>query len=216
MHSIMETFFENIIIKDVIFFLKGFLAGFIISIPLGPASIVCLRTTIKKGYFIGLLSGLGIALADTVYGTLSVLGLSSFADFLFKWAAKINDIAGCCLMLIGIYIAFKPSKPSNAIENDNSYSATILSTFAMTLANPFVLLLFTAVFSAIGLEDVQHTFDVVSCLIVGICAGSVVWWCGITFIFSRLTNDNQHRTLQWTNKIAGLVIFIFGLIALFL
>jgi len=57
-------------------FLKGLIIGFAIAAPVGPIGILCIHRSLHDGFKIGLMTGLGAALADGVYGLIAGFGLA--------------------------------------------------------------------------------------------------------------------------------------------
>jgi threonine/homoserine/homoserine lactone efflux protein len=62
---------------DLSLALKGVLIGLSVAAPIGPMSMLTMRRTIDRGLAAGLVSGLGIALADATYGAIAAFGLTS-------------------------------------------------------------------------------------------------------------------------------------------
>ena len=58
------------------FYLRGLLLGFTIAATVGPMCILCIQRTFQKGYLYGLVSGMGIATADGIYGSIAAFGLT--------------------------------------------------------------------------------------------------------------------------------------------
>ena len=54
-------------LADLELTMRGLVAGLIIAAPVGPVNVLCIQRTLEKGWRSGLLSGLGAALADTLY-----------------------------------------------------------------------------------------------------------------------------------------------------
>ncbi len=52
----------------IIFLVKGLVVGFSIAAPIGPIGILTIRRTLAEGRTVGLVSGMGAATADAVYG----------------------------------------------------------------------------------------------------------------------------------------------------
>lgn len=57
---------------NVIF--QGLVLGFSIAAPVGPVGVLCIRRSMARGFRSGLVSGLGAASADAVYGTIAAAG----------------------------------------------------------------------------------------------------------------------------------------------
>jgi len=67
-----------------VIFLKGIVIGFLISTPVGPIAVLCMQRTLKGGRIHGVVSGLGAATADAVYGFFAASSLSFISNFLIK------------------------------------------------------------------------------------------------------------------------------------
>ena len=66
---------------------RGALAGLAISAPVGPVNVLCISRTITKGRAAGLISGLGAAAADTIYG-----GIAGFSITLIITGESIPEL----------------------------------------------------------------------------------------------------------------------------
>ena len=60
---------------DIVFLLRGLIIGFSIAAPVGPIGVLCIRRTLTAGRRVGLLTGLGAATADAIYGYIAGFGL---------------------------------------------------------------------------------------------------------------------------------------------
>lgn len=210
----MEYGLRDIFLTDVLLFFKGVAAGFIVAVPLGPASVVCLRRTLQNGFLMGICSGVGVAAGDTFYGSLAVLGLSSVAETMVGWINKLHVYAGILLILLGACLFRMKGKPDGPAEDQTGYVRAALSTFGMTLANPFILVLFTAILTAVGAVDFDHSADAMSALISGIFCGIMAWWLMLSGALTLLHRRVPFQSLAWANKFAGGVIMAFGAAAL--
>jgi threonine/homoserine/homoserine lactone efflux protein len=74
---------------DFSFLLKGLLIGFSIAAPVGPIGVLCIRRTLADGRLAGLLSGLGAASADALYGCVAGFGLTVVSIF-FDQSTKLD------------------------------------------------------------------------------------------------------------------------------
>jgi len=61
-------------------FIKGFIIGFSIAAPVGPIGILCIQRTLSGGNLQGLVSGLGAATADALYGFIAAFGLTFISN----------------------------------------------------------------------------------------------------------------------------------------
>src|SRR5271157_813732 len=100
--------------------LRGLAAGLIIAAPVGPVNLLCIRRTIEKGWKSGIVSGLGAALADTMYGAIAAFGISLVIQFLLREEYWIRLIGGLFLAGIGVVYYRKPSRSLHAGADDSS------------------------------------------------------------------------------------------------
>src|SRR5229473_3281115 len=84
------------------FLLKGMLVGIIIALPTGPVGVLCIRRTILHGRLAGLVSGLGAASADAVFGIIAAFGLSFVSRLLLQYQDWLRLGGGGFLLYIGI------------------------------------------------------------------------------------------------------------------
>lgn len=56
--------------------INGFWIGLAIAAPVGPIGLLCMQRTLEYGRRYGIISGLGAATADFLYGLLALSGLS--------------------------------------------------------------------------------------------------------------------------------------------
>lgn len=199
---------------EIPFYLRGLLIGFSIAAPVGPIGVLCIRRTLAEGRISGLVSGLGAASADAVYGAIAAFGLTLISAFLMAEEDWIRLVGGLFLL----YLGFKTftSKPAEQAASTEGYGLwrDYLSTFFLTLTNPMTILSFTAIFAGLGLGVAGTDYDSALALILGVFSGSALWWLllssGVGLFRSRLTT----ASLVWVNRLSGLVILGFGSTAL--
>src|SRR5512136_2451044 len=198
---------------EIEIFLKGLIVGLSIAVPVGPIGVLCIRRTLAQGRIIGLLSGLGAATADALYGAIAGFGLTILSNFLIGQKLWLHLIGGGLLCILGIKTFFsRPAEQGTSVEGGSLCNA-YLSTFFLTLTNPMTLLFFAAVFAGLGIGSKSHHYVAAVILVSGVFIGSAMWWLvliGFTGILRGLFN---FKRLQWLNRISGLIIIGFGLYA---
>src|SRR5436190_20582484 len=139
----------------LLLFLKGFLIGMIIAVPVGPIGLLCVNRTLSKGPLYGLISGLGVATADAVSGSIVVLGLTLVSSFLIAEQLWLRLVGGIFLCYLGFKIfATEPSLRAMR-DKEKSLLGAYLSTFLLTFSNPLTLLSFVAIYAGWGVEDLS-------------------------------------------------------------
>jgi len=196
------------------YYLKGAAVGFCVAAPVGPIGILCIQRTFHFGRWSGFFSGLGAAAADTFYGIIAAFSLTFIAEFLHEQRFWIRIIGGAFLLYLGLKIFL--SKPKDKLKqiDSNTLLSDFFSTFFLTLTNPLTILSFIAIFASLRVAA-HPTYSHAIFLVLGVFSGSALWWFilseGITFFRKKVTKE----AMLWINRIAGLVIFLFGLGAIF-
>jgi threonine/homoserine/homoserine lactone efflux protein len=206
---------------DISFYLRGLIIGFSIAAPVGPIGILAIRRTLAIGWGAGLLTGLGAATADAIYGGIAGFGLTAVSGFLIGSAFWLRLIGGMFLCYLGIKTMLIPAAiPSaselakNRLTKNLAHLSMYASTVFLTLTNPMTILSFAAVFVGLGLATAGSDYLTAAILVAGVFSGSAAWWLllssGATLLRSRLP---LHR-LSWLNRISGAILLTFGIIAL--
>lgn len=199
---------------DASFFVRGLLIGLSIAAAVGPMSVLCMQRTVYKGQLYGLVSGLGIATADAVYGCIAAFGLTLITSFLVSQQLWIRFIGGLFLVYLGLKtLLSKPAERAAAVKA-NGFVGAYVSTFLLTLTNPLTILSFAAVFAGIGVGGASKSYVSATLVVLGVFAGSALWWCLLTAGIALLREKFTARWLLWINRISGLIILSFGALAL--
>jgi threonine/homoserine/homoserine lactone efflux protein len=196
--------------------LQGFLIGFALAAPVGPMGILCINKTLARGFASGLLTGVGIALADAVYGLAAAFGLTSVSDFLVLHRAAIGLGGGLFLTVLGLKSIFGAAL---AVQDKGlgkqGLLASLVSGFFLSLTNPMTILAYVAIFASLTFSPTQEGGVPMACLLTAaIFAGSMIWWLflsgGIALTRSRLGQSH----LLWINRISGVILTGVGLFAM--
>lgn len=196
------------------FLFQGIGIGFSIAAPVGPIGVLCIRQTMAHGRAYGLVSGLGAATADALYGLVAGLGLTGISSFLDHHQSWLRLIGGIFLLYLGIR-TFR-SKPSEraADSSANGLVSAYVSTLALTLTNPATILSFIAVFAGLGLGGQSASYSSAFLMVAGVFFGSALWWLILSGGVGYLRNRCNVKSLAWVNRFSGVIIGVFGLLAL--
>ena len=193
-------------------FLKGLAFGFVLAAVVGPMWVLCFRRTIAHGTLAGLASGLGIALADGLYGAVAAFGLTAVSGFLFQHAFWIG-LAGAAFLLWlgGKTLLAKPIALEGSADGtpSRSLAAAILSTLTLTLANPPTILAFAAMFAGLGLAT-GADFAAAGRVVAGVFLGSAAWWVILVACAGWLRNRIRPGLVRAVNIVSGLAILAFA------
>jgi threonine/homoserine/homoserine lactone efflux protein len=191
---------------------RGMLAGLAISAPVGPVNVLCISRTLSKGRAAGVISGLGAATADTVYGAIAGFSISFVIEFLLREEFWFRLGGGTLLIAIGILYYCKKPRPLAQEANDGAHP-DFISAFLLTLTNPTVILSFLALLAALGMGHHRARYLTVL-LIAGIFLGAMLWWIALAAATSHFRDRFDDRAMLWMNRIAGLAIGAFGIVTL--
>jgi threonine/homoserine/homoserine lactone efflux protein len=191
--------------------IRGLAVGLIIAAPVGPVNVLCIQRTIEKGWKSGIVSGLGAALADTLYGAVAAFSISLVIQFLIREESLIRLVGGVLLMGIGAVYYRKPPKPIQAVQVRSSAHSDFISTLFLTLTNPTTVLSFLAVLAILGLGSQRQRWQT-SSLVAGIFCGSMLWWTILASAANLLRGRITDGSMRWMNRVAGIAIGGFGLV----
>ena len=196
------------------FFVRGLLIGLSIAATVGPMFVLCIQRTLHRGKFYGFISGLGIATADGVYGSIAAFGLTLISNFLVNEQTWIRLIGGLFLIYLGIKTVITRPAERAATAKANGYFGAYASTFLLTLTNPLTILSFAAIFAGIGVGGANKSIISATVVVLGVFAGSTLWWIILTSAISLLRSKITPQWLLWINRVSGAIITLFGAIAL--
>ena len=199
---------------DISILLRGLIIGLSIAAPVGPIGVLCIRRTLTEGYAFGLVSGLGVATADAIYGCIAGFGLTFISSILISQQVWLRLVGGLFLCYLGLKTFLARPAEQAASATGNSLVGAYASTFFLTLTNPITILSFAAVFAGVGVARESGDYVSAGVLGLGVFIGSTLWWLllsGGAGVFRA--RFNPHR-LRWLNRISGIIITGFGLLAL--
>ena len=102
-----------------------------------------------------MLTGLGAATADGIYGAIAAFGLTVISGFLVHQQIWFSAIGGAFLLYLGIKTFLSKPAGNVAVKNHKGYLYDYASTVLLTLANPTTILSFVAIFAGLGLGSVS-------------------------------------------------------------
>lgn len=196
------------------FFLKGLAFGFLLAATVGPMWVLCLRRTLAAGTLVGLASGLGIAVADAVYGALAAFGLTAVSSFLLGQGYWLGLAGAAFLLWLGAKTLLARPAPIGAGNGTPDASArdlaaAFLSTLGLTLANPPTILAFAAIFAGLGLAS-NADYAAAAAVVAGVFLGSAAWWLILAASVGGLRARAGPGLMRGINVVSGCTILGFA------
>ena len=198
---------------ELAFFIKGLILGFIICVPFGPIGLLCVRRTLIDGKVAGIAAVLGASAVDAIYCAIAGLGVSYISNFLTNERTVRRLAGGLVLIAMGIKIFLSHPTEKAPEAKGHGLFASFGSSFFLMLTNPLAVLVFTATFSALGIGGWHDAYLSTGMLVIGVFVGSALWGpifvVGVHLLSPRLTPSQ----LRLANRIAGVILFGFGVVA---
>ncbi len=193
---------------------KGLIIGFSIAAPVGPIGVLTIKRTLAEGRLSGFVTGMGAAVADTVYGIIAGFGLTAISAFLLTQTFWIKLIGGLFLLFLGIRsFVTKPAPKAANIDSKGLFN-NFISTFFLTITNPTTILSFLAIFAGLGIGSTKTDYSSSITFVLGIFIGSALWWLILSSLVSFFQSNITPDRLIWINRLSGLIILSFGLFAI--
>ena len=194
---------------EMLVFLKALVIGFSIAAPVGPIGVLVIKRTLGQGRIYGIVSGVGAASADAVYGLIAGLSLTFITNFFIGQQFWFHLAGGAFLCYLGIKIAISEATENPVRVQGQHLLGAYSSVFLLTLTNPMTILSFVGIFSGLGLTQANEGSVVT--LVLGVFMGSGIWWLFLCFVVGLFKDMLKKQILIWINRLSGLILFLFGI-----
>ncbi|MGV8967407.1 MAG: LysE family transporter [Cellulomonas sp.] len=200
--------------------LTGLAAGLAVAIPLGAIGVLLLHEGLTRGARSAAAGAAGVAVVDTVYATLAVLGGAAVASALGGREVVVRAVGGAVLGMVAVVgiVRTLRAAPVGAVGTGAGVlpgqarpAATFLRFVALTAVNPLTALAFVAV--AAGLASRWPTAIGAVAFVVGVGLASLTWQLALAGAGGLLGrwSRTRARTGQGVRRVLGLCGF--GLVA---
>lgn len=195
-------------------FVRGIAVGFALAAPVGPVAVLCIRRALARGYLQAFSAGLGAALADMAFGAVAGLGLTVISKFVLDNEIIIGLLGGTLVLAMGITTYRAPVLVTEGEIAVKSLRRDFAASFTMAITNPATMIAAAGVFAAFGGVDMYTEPARAFWLVVGVFAGSALWWMILAGAVSTLRGRFVRGGLPWLNRISGSIIAASGLVVL--
>ena len=197
---------------------RSFCVGLAASITVGPVAVLCIQRTLSKSRVSGIVSGFGVACADTFMAVIAFSCYSMLAAQIQQHNNLLTVIGGAFVVAVGVYVFLQ--NPAVQIRKNRSGRTNLwqdfASIFGLTISNfimviPYLLAFFSVFdISAIEARDVSSMFRSVI-VIGGFFAGSLTWWTTLALLLGMFRRRFRPRHMLTINHVAGIVIGVLGI-----
>ena len=109
-----------------------------------------------------------------------------------------------------VAVPAEPTTPAAGSSLLQAYTSTLL----LTLTNPMTILSFAAIFAGLGAGGAGSDYGSDFMVVLGVFFGSALWWLLLSGGAAALRTVVTPNALRWVNCVSGVVILVFGLLAL--
>lgn len=180
----------------------------------GPAFFAEIQTGIHRGFYKGFILALGVFLNDLLLVGLSIIGAHVIMNTMHKYQI-LGVVGGVILILFGIFTYRDKIEITGEDEDININEPHVLmymlKGFLLNIANPFVWLFWPTVVLGVATPFMNTTQD-----IVFFFSGTLLMFLLVdttkVFLASRIKNYITDKVLHLINKVAGVGLFVFGIV----
>jgi threonine/homoserine/homoserine lactone efflux protein len=203
--------------------LTGFVAGLLLSMPVGPVNLTILNESTRRGFLAGMLVGLGASTMDLIYCAIAFTGFSSlFTSMLIKTSMEVFSFVFFLFLGLKFLRAQNLQAPTEFGLTAEKLGARLggkfhpesayMMGFARVLGN-FGVLLFWIVLAAnfLSRDWVADTLGARSACIAGVAIGTNAWFCGLSFAASRGHGRLSEPTLLRMERFSGVCLLVLGI-----
>ena len=167
---------------------RGICVGVAASITVGPVAVLCIQRTLSKSRRSGIVSGIGVACADTFMAMAALFFYSMLQTQIEQYNTLLRVIGGIFVVIVGVFIFAQNPVPQ--IRRNRAGKTSLwqdfASIFGLTIAN-FIM------------------------VIPGFLGGATAWWTLLACVISLFRRRFRPRHMLTINHVAGLIIGILGI-----
>ena len=184
-------------------FFKGIAVGVALAAPVGPVGVLCIRRAIAHSRGEAFVTGLGAAIADTIFGAVGGLGLVVISDFVFENETVFGLFGAAVLLTVGMITYRSPINLSDGSYENKGLWPDFVSAFMLTITNPWTLAAAISLFAAIGAVNSNENPLQAASLISGLFVGSAAWWLSLSLIAGLARGRAARSGFTWLNRVSG-------------
>lgn len=197
---------------------RGIAIGILVSAPMGPVGILCIKRTLNGGRKAGLFTGIGAAISDFFYCLLTGLGMSMVFDFVETNKTLLQILGSAMLLVYALFLILKKSSNNNKNEelhkghSKNNHINDLITGFFFTVSNPLILFLILGFFARFNFLQPEFMWFHYVAGYIFIIVGALLWWFIITFFVDKIRYRFSERTMVVLNRVIGVVILIMSIV----
>ena len=198
---------------------KAFAVGVAASVPIGPIAIFVIQITMSKGFRAGFVTSLGSTIVDTLYAVIAIFALTYVQGFIEGNSIPIFIVGGIIVIILGLSMALsdpfrKMHKKINGRPNTDPCVRDLIKACVLGFSNPGAIAVILTLMAFFGIAEHQpHDWSFFP-VIIGVAAGSAIYWLGVTALLNIFRKQFNMRTIIWINRGTGAIVVVLGLATL--
>jgi putative LysE/RhtB family amino acid efflux pump len=189
----------------------GFGLGFFVALQLGPMSLFLIRSTLRRGWAVGLAIGAGVAVIDAAYATLGAAGAVPLLT-IGPLRVVLGLAGGLVLILLGARTLWSAFRVRTGGELDYEVSGpgrAFVTSLVGTASNPLTIASWAAIFAAASART-GTSASAAAMLVVGVALGSAAWMTALASGIAVVRRAVGPRAIRIADAVAGLGLLGFG------
>lgn len=195
------------------YLLRGLLIGLIFGLPVGAVGTLVIRQAFHRGFWPGLLTGLGSSAADCFYACVGAFGLTFVSDFLLTYQTPIRLAGSGLVLYMGLCLLLKRKKEPESASTPMGKTGLFLPSFLVGITNPAAVLTFLFAFSWLDITGRLGIFQGMQ-LVAGVFLGTGIWWMALSAAVCAGKKRWGDHISRWMDPMFGAVLMAFGLVIL--
>ena len=208
-------------LATLLILVRSICVGLAASITVGPVAVLCIQRTLSKSRISGIVSGFGVACADTFMAIIAFSCYSMLAAKIQEHHNLLTVIGGAFVVMVGVYVFLQ--NPAVQIRKNRAGRTNLwqdfASIFGLTISNfimviPYLLAFFSVFdISAVEAREAHDLSGLFRSFIVicGFFIGSLSWWTMLALLLGLFRRRFRPRHMLTINHIAGIVIGLLGI-----
>ena len=192
--------------------LVGFGLGFLVALQLGPMSLFLIRSTLRRGWGVGLAIGAGIAVVDALYAAAGAAGAASLLT-IGPLRLILGLVGAAVLIVLGIRTLYSAFRVRQGLEVPSEVAdprRAFLTSVAATASNPTTIASWAAIFAAASVAGATDSWGGAVALVAGVALGSLAWVTVLATVIAIVRRAAGERAIRTADAVAGAGMLGFG------
>jgi putative LysE/RhtB family amino acid efflux pump len=186
--------------------------GFVVALQFGPMSLFLVRSTLRRGWLVGIAIGVGIALVDVLYAAAGAAGAAPLLT-IGPLQLVLGLVGASVLVLLGARTLWSAFRIRLGAEDESEVAGprrAFVTALGATASNPLTIASWAAIFSAASAAGQAESATSALLLLTGVGLGSAAWDTGLASATALVGRAADRRFRAAVDAVAGAGMLVFG------